>query len=177
LGLHVSGKTVGIVGMGRIGQAIARRCHFGFGMAVRYHSRSPKTLEFPATAAAGLHDLASTVDVLVVAVPGGAGTYHLIDENVLSAMQPHAHLVNISRGDVVDEAALIAALTGGGIAGAGLDVYEFEPKVPAALIGLQNVVLLPHIGTSALDVRTAMGQMMLDNVAAFAEGRALPNPV
>lgn len=149
LGMHLSGKTVGIVGMGRIGQAIARRCHFGFGMKVAYHSRSPKSLEFPATQMAGLAELAGAVDVLVLAVPGGAETHHLIDANILSAMQPHAQLVNIARGNVVDEAALIAALQQGQIAGAGLDVYEFEPQVPEALIAMENVTLLPHLGTAA----------------------------
>lgn len=177
MGLHVTGKTVGIVGMGRIGQAIAQRCHFGFGMAVHYVSRSPKDLAFPTTAAASLTDLAGQVDVLVVSVPGAAKTHHLINKTVLDAMRPTAHLVNISRGDVVDEAALIAALQGGMIAGAGLDVYEFEPNVPDALRQMEQVTLLPHMGTAALEVRTAMGHMALDNVAAFAAGKDVPNPV
>lgn len=177
LGLHVTGKTVGIVGMGRIGQAIARRCHFGFGMTVRYVSRSPKAPDFPARAAAGLTELARHADVLVVAVPGGAETHHLIGADVLAAMRPTAHLVNIARGDVVDEAALVAALESGIIAGAGLDVYEFEPQVPQALRRMEQVTLLPHLGTAALEVRSAMGHMALDNVAAFAAGAPLPNPV
>ncbi|MEO0665096.1 MAG: NAD(P)-dependent oxidoreductase, partial [Pseudomonadota bacterium] len=95
----------------------------------------------------------------------------------LAAMQPHAHLVNIARGDVMDEAALIAALDAGQIAGAGLDVYEFEPKVPEALVARENVVLLPHLGTAALEVRTSMGLMAVNNVKAFADGVELPNPV
>jgi len=177
LGLHVTGKTVGILGMGRIGQAIARRCHFGFGMAVRYVSRSDKALDFPAERAEDPEALAAAVDVLVVAVPGGAETHHLVGPSVLAALRPHAHLINISRGDVVDEAALIAALSAGRIAGAGLDVYEFEPEVPAALRALEQVVLLPHLGTAALEVRSAMGHMALDNVAACAAGDPLPNPV
>lgn len=177
LGLHVSGKTLGIVGMGRIGQAIARRCHHGFGMAVRYVSRSAKALEFPATRDATLADLAAAVDVLVIAVPGGSDTHHLIGTETFKAMRDSAIVVNISRGDVVDETALIAALQSGDIAGAGLDVYEFEPKVPEALRAMENVTLLPHLGTAALDVRTDMGMMVLDNVAAFAKGLDLPNPV
>jgi lactate dehydrogenase-like 2-hydroxyacid dehydrogenase len=177
LGLHLTGRTVGIVGMGRIGQAIARRCHFGFGMEVIYHSRSPKSLDFPASIAESLIDLAGLVDVLVISVPGGPATRHLIDADVLDALRPTAHLINIARGDVVDESALIAALQKGGIAGAGLDVYEFEPQVPDALIEMENVTLLPHMGTSALDVRTDMGMMALDNVAAFIKGKRLPNPV
>lgn len=177
LGLHVTGQTLGVVGMGRIGQAIARRCHFGFGMDVRYVSRSDKALAFPAARDGSLTELAGKCDILVVAVPGGAETHHLIDEAVFAAQQPHAIFVNIARGDVVDEAALVAALRAGQIAGAGLDVYEFEPQVPAALMAMENVTLLPHLGTAALNVRTDMGMMVLDNVQAFVEGRALPNPV
>lgn len=177
LGMHLTGRTVGIVGMGRIGQAVARRCHFGFAMEVRYVSRSAKTLDFPANREGSLTALAAAVDVLVIAVPGGPETRHLIDAGVLAAMQPGAHLVNVARGDVVDEAALIAALEAGRIAGAGLDVYEHEPEVPAALRALENVTLLPHLGTAALDVREGMGMMVLDNVAALAAGQPLPNPV
>jgi len=177
LGLHMSGKRVGIVGMGRIGQAIARRCHFGFGMDVAYVSRSAKVLGFPAERLEDLTTLAAAVDFLVVAVPGGAETHHLIDDAVLAAMQPHAHLVNIARGDVVDEAALAAALQAHQIAGAGLDVYEFEPRVSEALLALESVTLLPHLGTAALEVRTAMGLMAVDNIAAFVAGKTVPNAV
>ena len=176
LGLHLTGKTLGIIGMGRIGQAIARRCHFGFGMQVKYVNRSAKEMDFPAEQVADLASLAGAVDVLVVAVPGGAQTHHLIDAPVFEAMQPHARFINIARGDVVNEAALIAALEGGKIGGAGLDVYELEPKVPQALMR-DDVVLLPHLGTAAEEVRTAMGLMAIDNVSAFFAGRALPNAV
>ena len=175
LGLHVSGKTVGIVGMGRIGQAIARRCHFGFGMEVLYFNRSEKTVDFPAEQVADLTDMASRCDIVVAATPGGAETRHLIGADVFAAMKQTAHVINISRGDVVDEAALIAALQAGEIAGAGLDVYEFEPQVPDALRALENVVLLPHLGTAAEEVRTDMGMMVLDNLVAFFEGREPPN--
>lgn len=177
LGLHMSGKTLGVVGMGRIGQAIAQRAHFGFGMSVKFYNRSPKDVSFPAEQVAELTDLAAQVDVLIVAVPGGAETHHLINASVLNAMQPHAHVVNIARGDVVNETDLIAALSKGQIAGAGLDVYEFEPKVPQALIDMENVTLLPHLGTAALEVRTAMGLMAVDNATAFANGESLPNAV
>ncbi len=176
LGQHVTGKHVGIVGMGRIGQAIARRCHFGFEMTVSYFNRSPKPVDFAATQVASLTELAGQVDFLVIAVPGG-DTRHLINAEVLGAMQPHAHLVNIARGEIVDEAALIEALQSRHIAGAGLDVYEFEPNVPDALKALDNVTLAPHLGTATLEVRESMGLMALDNVIAFAEGRAMPNPV
>ena len=177
LGLHMSGKRVGVVGMGRIGQAIAHRCHYGFGMPIHYFNRSEKHLPFPAQRAASLADLAGTVDFVVVAVPGGAETHHFIDGHVFAAMQAHAHFINIARGDVVDETALIAALQRGQIAGAGLDVYEFEPKVPKALTALNRVTVLPHLGTAALEVRTAMGMVAVENLAAFLSGADVPNPV
>ncbi|MEL7300499.1 MAG: D-glycerate dehydrogenase [Pseudomonadota bacterium] len=177
LGLHMSGKTVGIVGMGRIGQAIAKRCHAGFGMDVVFYNRSPKETEVPARQMETLSACLAAADVVVLAVPGGAETRHLIDASALAAMRPHAHLVNIARGDVVDEAALIEALEAGRIAGAGLDVYEHEPKVPDALAALETVVLLPHLGTAALEVRLSMGLMAVENVRAFLAGEALPNPV
>lgn len=178
LGRHVTGKTVGIVGMGRIGKAIAARCHHGFGMRVRFFNRSPVADPgVPAEQVAGLHELLGSVDVAVVAVPGGAGTRHLIDAAALAALRPGAILVNIARGEIVEEAALIAALESGAIAGAGLDVYEFEPEVPEALRRLENAVLLPHLGTAALEVREEMGMMALANALAHLEGRPLPNAV
>lgn len=178
LGMHVTGRTVGIVGLGRIGRAIARRCHHGFGMAVKFFNRSPVAEPgVPAEQVASLHGLLAAVDIVVIAVPGGAGTRHLIDRAALAAMRPGAILINIARGEIVDEAALIEALAQGRIAGAGLDVYEFEPRVPEALIRREDVVLLPHLGTAALEVREEMGMMALANAVAHLEGRALPNPV
>lgn len=177
LGLHVTGKTVGIIGMGRIGEAIARRCHFGFGMRVAYFNRSPKDLAFEAVRAETPAALAAQADILVAAVPGGADTHHLVGAEVVAAMPAHAHLVNISRGDVVDEAALIAALRAGDIAGAGLDVYEHEPEVPLALREMENVTLLPHLGTAALEVRERMGFMAVDNLVAALSGQTPPNLV
>ena len=173
LGTHVTGKTVGILGFGRIGKAIARRCHFGFGMEVVYHNRSAVTADFPARQV----DMATAMaaDFVVAAVPGGPATRHLVDARALAAMKKTGIFVNISRGDVVDEAALIQALQAGRIAGAGLDVYEMEPEVPAALRRMENVTLLPHLGTACLEVREAMGMMAVDNLIAFAEGRDLPN--
>ena len=176
LGLHVSGKTVCVIGMGRIGQAIAWRCHFGFGCKIVYANRSPKAVDFPATQ----HDLPTALaaaDIVVLATPGGADTHHLIGAAQFAAMAPHDIFVNISRGDVVDEAALIAALQSGQIGGAGLDVYEHEPTVPEALMAMENVTLLPHLGTAALEVREDMGRMALANCLAFAQGRPLPNLV
>lgn len=178
LGTHVSGRTLGIIGMGRIGQAVARRAHFGFAMPVVFHNRSALRLaDLPARQLGSLADLMAAADFIVVAVPGGTATRHLIDAAAIAAMRPGAFLINISRGDVVDEAALVVALAAGRIAGAGLDVYEREPTVPEALRALDNVVLLPHLGTAALEVREAMGMMAVENLVAHAEGRALPNPV
>lgn len=176
LGMHFSGKTVCVIGMGRIGQAIAKRCHFGFGCRILYVNRSEKTVDFPAEQLP-MEAALARADVVVLATPGGAETHHLIGADQLAAMQDHAILVNISRGDVIDEAALITALQKGQIAGAGLDVYEHEPRVPDALRALENVTLLPHLGTAALEVREDMGRMALDNVIAVAEGRPAPNAV
>ena len=177
LGTHVTGKRLGIVGMGRIGQAVARRGHFGFEMPVIYFNRSPKDVDVPARRVDSLHALMSQSDIVVITVPGGGETNKLIDAAALAQMQPSAVLVNVARGDVIDEPALIDALSEGRLAAAGLDVYAGEPFVPEALRALENVVLLPHLGTAALEVREAMGQMALDNIIAWAEGRPLLHPV
>ncbi len=176
LGLHLSGKTVGIIGMGRIGQAIAARCHHGFGCKIVFANRSTKEIA-GAEQLGSLEDVARVADFVVIATPGGAETRHLIGKSVFDAMQSHAILVNISRGDVIDEAALITALKAGSIGGAGLDVYEHEPAVPPALMAMENVALLPHLGTAALEVRENMGMMALENIIAFFDGKPVPNPV
>lgn len=178
MGLHVTGKTLGIIGMGRIGKAIARRCQHGFGMDVVFHNRSVVAdAGVEARQLDGPLAVAQAADIVVVALPGGAATHHFIGADFFDAMQSHAVFVNIARGDIVDEAALIAALKNGEIAGAGLDVYEHEPQVPEALINMANVSLLPHMGTSALEVREAMGMMALDNLIAWGDGREPPNQV
>ncbi|MBV0891568.1 D-glycerate dehydrogenase [Paracoccus sp. Z118] len=178
LGRHVTGATVGIIGMGRIGKAIATRCHFGFGMTVVFQNRSPVSgLEFPATQLADVPSVLKTADFVVLAVPGGPATRHLIGADELAQMRPDAFLINVARGDVVDEAALISALQAGRIAGAGLDVFEREPVVPDALKAMENVTLLPHLGTAAEEVRTAMAMRAMDNVVALDEGRAPPDRV
>ncbi len=175
LGAMVSGKTVGIIGMGRIGQAIARRCHHGFGMQVVFHNRSKVELGALATQ----RDLPEVLaaDFVVIAVPGGGENRHLIDAQALALMAPHGLLINIARGDIVDEAALVSHLAAGRIAGAGLDVYEHEPQVSAGLLALENVTLLPHLGTAVEAVRVDMGLMAVANLVALAEGRPLLNPV
>ena len=177
LGMHLTGKTVGIVGMGRIGQAVARRCHYGFSMDVKYFSRSAKSIAYPAEHISDLKQLVAAVDVVVIAVPGGDDTQHLINADVLAAMQPHAFLINIARGNIVEETALIEALQAGTIGGAGLDVYEFEPEVPQALRDLDNVVLLPHLGTSSREVRVDMWMMAVENLKAGVAGETPPNLV
>ncbi|WP_386175426.1 2-hydroxyacid dehydrogenase [Sulfitobacter sp. R86518] len=177
LGMHLTGKTVGIVGMGRIGQAVARRCHYGFSMDVKYFSRSAKSVAYPAEHISDLKQLVAAVDVVVIAVPGGDDTQHLINADVLAAMQPDAFLINIARGNIVEEAALIEALQTGTIGGAGLDVYEFEPEVPQALRDLDSVVLLPHLGTSSREVRVDMWMMAVENLKAGVAGETPPNLV
>ena len=178
LGMHVTGKTLGVVGMGRIGKAIAQRAQGGFGMKVVFYNRSRvEGLKIEAEQLDSVEAVMREADVVVLAVPATPQTHHLIGEQALTALGPQGYLVNIARGDVVDEAALIEALAAGRIAGAGLDVYEFEPKVPQALCEMENVTLLPHMGTSAQEVREQMGLMAVDNLIAFAKGDPVPNPV
>jgi lactate dehydrogenase-like 2-hydroxyacid dehydrogenase len=163
--------------MGRIGQAVARRCHYGFDMPVLFFNRSRKDVNFPARQVDTLTGLMGQADIVVVTVPGGGSNTQLIDAPALAAMKPTGIFINIARGDVVDEDALIAALEARQIAGAGLDVFAKEPYVPPRLRALENAVLLPHLGTAALEVRAAMGQMALDNIVAWEEGRPLPQAV
>jgi lactate dehydrogenase-like 2-hydroxyacid dehydrogenase len=177
LGTHVTGKVLGIVGMGRIGQAVAHRGHYGFRMPVIYYNRSPKAVDLPARQVGSLRELMAEADFVVVTVPGGAANAKLIDAAALAAMKPSAIFVNIARGEVVDEAALIEALEAGRITAAGLDVYEREPYVPERLRALENVVLLPHLGSATVETRQAMAQMALDNIIAWSEGRRPPQQV
>ena len=174
MGMALGGRTLGIVGMGRIGQAVARRGR-AIGMEVVFHNRSPKEVE-GARQLGSLHEVMAAADVVAVCVPGGASTRGMIDADAFAAMRPHAHFVNVSRGDVVDEAALVDALERGAIAGAGLDVYAREPEVPEGLIR-EDTVLLPHIGTADVEVRGAMGMAAFGNIVALAEGREPPDRV
>lgn len=176
LGLHIGGKTLGIIGMGRIGKAIARRCHHGFGMDVIFYNRSPVADPGIPARQASFED-ALGADVVVVSLAATPATKRLIDASAFARMKPGAIFINIARGDIVHEEALVEALARRQIAGAGLDVYEYEPKVTPGLLTMNNVTLLPHLGTAALEVRTAMGLMALDNLIACAEGRPLPNAV
>jgi lactate dehydrogenase-like 2-hydroxyacid dehydrogenase len=181
IGTKVTGKTLGIIGFGRIGKAMARRCHFGFDMDVVFHNRSRVD---PAEAARhGARQLDTVEEVLAASdfvslhCPGGGENVGLIDARRLQAMKPSAFLINTARGDVVDEAALVSALADGRIAGAGLDVYAAEPHVPEALRQMENVVLLPHLGSATAETRTAMGMKVVDNITAFFEGRDPPDRV
>ncbi len=175
LARKLTGARLGMVGMGRIGQAIAQRA-LAFRMEVAYTARSPRAsvgYTYHPDAAA----LAAEVDFLVVTIPGGVATRGMIDARVLQALGPQGYLVNVARGSVVDEPALIAALLNGTIAGAGLDVFANEPNVPEALRALPNVVLTPHIGSGTKQTREAMAQLTFDNLRAHFAGRPLLTPV
>ncbi|WP_448956630.1 2-hydroxyacid dehydrogenase [Labrys neptuniae] len=181
IGAKVSGKTIGIIGMGRIGKATAKRAHFGFDMKVVFYNRSKVDDEAVRTMGARQLDSVEAVlaeaDFVSLHCPGGAENRHLINAARLKAMKPGAFLINTARGDVIDQQALVEALESGVIAGAGLDVYDGEPAVPAALTSLDNVVLLPHLGSATEETRVAMGMRAVDNLTAFFEGRAVPDRV
>lgn len=175
LGRKVSGKRLGIVGLGRIGEAVVRRAS-GFGMPVRYHNRTPLA-DSPHAYEASLVALARWADFLVLTCPGGAATQQLIGREVLEALGPAGILINVARGSVVDQQALVAALQSGALGGAGLDVYQQEPQVPAALRDLDNLVLLPHIGSASEETRLQMEQLLLANLQAFVEQGQVLTPV
>lgn len=170
-----SGKRLGILGMGAIGERIARRAE-GFEMAVSYHSRTPKG-GLPWPHLPSVLALAEAVDHLVVAVPGGAATRHLVDAAVLRALGPQGILVNVGRGTVVDTAALVAALEAGGLAGAALDVFEAEPEIPQALRGRDDVVLTPHVAAWAPEAREATVALIKDSIGRFLRGEPVANAV
>jgi lactate dehydrogenase-like 2-hydroxyacid dehydrogenase len=168
------GRRLGILGLGRIGEAIARRAE-PFGVEISYHNRRPKALPFRYHTT--LAELADHVDTLVVAAPGGPQTRHLVDADILRRLGPTGIVVNVARGSVIDETALVDAVRSGTIRGAGLDVYEHEPHVPEALLDLPNVVLLPHIGSASEPTRRAMGQLVVDNLVSWVETGVALSPV
>jgi glyoxylate reductase len=177
LGADVFGRTLGIIGMGRIGQAVARRAA-GFKMPVLHHNRTPKDFpDHPSWKSVALNDVLSQADFLTLHVPLTADTRHLIARRELQLMRPTAYLINIARGSVIDEAALVEAIQEGRLAGAGLDVYEHEPAIHPGLLSLSNVVTLPHLGSATHATRIRMGMVCLENVAAVLEGRPAPNRV
>lgn len=170
LARKVSGANLGLVGLGRIGRTIAERST-GFDMQVRYHSRRP-VADVPWAHEPSLIELARWADFLVIITAGGPATRHLVNAEVLDALGPEGFIVNVARGSVIDEAALVHALAEGRIAGAGLDVFEDEPRVAAELMALDNVVLLPHIASATRETRQAMADRVFDNLQSFfADGR------
>jgi lactate dehydrogenase-like 2-hydroxyacid dehydrogenase len=176
LGAKVSGKTLGLIGIGRIGRAVAKRAHHGFGMRVLYHDPYPLSAEAEREVGAERRDSVEAVlresDFVSLHAPATPETRHLMNATRLSQMKPTAFLVNTARGDLVDEAALIEALCARTIAGAALDVFEKEPVVPDALKEMENVVLLPHLGSATLETRVAMGERAVENLVAFFGGGA-----
>ena len=179
LGMGIQGRQLGIVGMGQIGIATAKRAR-AFGMTIAYTKRSPldaaTNAELEATHM-DLDQLLATSDVVSLHCPYSPETHHLINAERLSKMKKNAYLVNTARGPVVDESALVDALKGGVIAGAGLDVFEHEPKVHEGLLGLDNAVLIPHLGSATVETRTAMANLAATNALAFLAGKTPPNPV
>lgn len=175
LGARVSGKTLGLIGLGRIGRAVARRASQGFGMRVIFHDPYASDADAAALGAErrdSIERVLEESDFVSLHCPATPETHHLIDAVRLARMKRTAFLINTARGDVVDEGALTQALCAGALAGAGLDVYEREPAVTPALMGLENVVLLPHLGSATDETRVAMGNRAVDNLVAFFEGRA-----
>ncbi len=181
LGTHVTGKTLGLVGLGRIARAVAQRAHHGFGMRVLYHDPYPPPADVAAALGAErrerLEDVLRESDFVSLHCPATPETRHLINRERLALMPPHAYLVNTARGDVVEEAALVEALRERRIAGAGLDVYEREPQVSEGLLALENVVLLPHLGSATTETRVAMGMRALENLRLFFAGQPLRDRV
>ncbi len=169
------GRRVGILGLGRIGKAIAKRLE-AFGLEVAYHGRSPQP-DAPYRYYPTLTSMAQDVDVLMAVAPGGPETQHIVNAEVLEALGPEGVLVNVGRGSVLDERALIAALKAGTIRSAGLDVFEDEPRVPAELIAMEHVVLLPHVGSGSVHTRDAMGQLVVDNLVSWFAGQGPLTPV
>jgi len=180
LGLRLAGKRLGIIGMGRIGTAVARRAR-AFGMSIHYHNRrrvdAAIEAELEASYWESLDQMLGHMDVLSINCPHTPATYHLLSARRLRRLKPHAIVVNTARGEVIDEPALVRALYAREIAGAGLDVYAHEPQVDPKLAELDNVVLLPHMGSATLDGRIAMGEKVLINIRTFADGHSPPDRV
>lgn len=170
----VQGRVVGILGLGRIGETTARYVE-AVGASVHYHSRNQK--DVPYTYHATPVALAEAVDTLIVITPGGAETRHLVNAEVLEALGPEGTLINVARGSVVDEAALVAALQDGRLGAAGLDVFEAEPRIPDALKTMENVVLLPHVGSATVETRQAMGDLVCDNLIEWLKTGGLKTPI
>ena len=177
LGTQVTGKTLGLVGMGRIARAVAQRAHHGFGMKVIFHDPYPPPPDVAAALGAepraSLEQVLSEADFVSLHCPATPETRHLMNRQRLGLMRRDAFLINTARGDVVDEAALVEALAAGRLAGAGLDVYEKEPQITPALLTMENVVLLPHLGSATRETRVAMGRRAIENLRLFFSGSPL----
>ncbi len=180
MGHRVSGKRLGIVGMGRIGHAVARRAR-GFSMSIHYHNRNRAHPEIEAELEAtwweDLDQMLAHMDYVSINCPHTRETHHLLNAARLRRLQPHAYLVNTARGEIIDEAALAACLAEGAFAGAGLDVFEREPKIEKDLLGLENVVLSPHLGSATREGRIAMGERVLINIKTLVDGHTPPDRV
>jgi lactate dehydrogenase-like 2-hydroxyacid dehydrogenase len=174
LATSVGGKTLGILGLGRIGEAIAKRAQ-AFGMKIRYHNRNKKNVPYPYDADPVA--LAKNSDVLLIVTPGGAGTAKLVNAKVLDALGPQGYVVNVARGSVVDELVLLRYLQEKKIAGAGLDVFEHEPKVPPEFYSLDNAVLFPHVASATVETRKAMGDLQVENLHLHFAGKPIKTPV
>ena len=168
-------RKVGIVGLGRIGKAVAHRIE-AFGLPIAYHGRS-RQADVPYRYYPSLVEMAQDVDTLISVAPGGASTHHIINAEVLKALGPNGIVVNVGRGTVIDEQALIEALQNKTILSAGLDVFEDEPRVPAALIAIEHAVLLPHVGSASVHTREQMGQLVVDNLFSWFDGKGPLTPV
>jgi lactate dehydrogenase-like 2-hydroxyacid dehydrogenase len=181
LGTHVTGKTLGMIGMGRIARAVAQRAHHGFGMRVIFHDPYPPSPELARSLGAeprgSLEEVLQEADFVSLHCPATPETRHLMNRDRLALMRPEAFLVNTARGDVVDEAALVEALQSRRIAGAALDVFEKEPQVTQALVSMDNVVLLPHLGSATQETRVAMGMRAFENLKLFFAGQPLRDRV
>jgi len=180
LGHRIWGKRLGIIGMGRIGTAVARRAR-GFGLSVHYHNRRrvPESLEteLEATYWQSLDQMIAHMDIISVNCPHTPATFHLLNKRRIDLMKPHAYIVNTSRGEVIDESALVRALHEEKISGVGLDVFEHEPAINPKLLQLENVVLLPHMGSATIEGRVDMGEKVIINIRAFVDGHSPPDRV
>ncbi len=181
MGSKVTGKTLGLIGMGRIARAVARRAQHGFGMKILFHDPQPPDPEsFPdiqVTPCSDIEQVLANADIVSLHCPGGEATRHLINRQRLCLMRSSAFLINTARGDVVDEAALVEALADRSIAGAGLDVFEAEPTVSETLLDMENVVLLPHLGSASTETRVAMGMRVVENLRTFFSGEVPPDKI
>jgi glyoxylate reductase len=180
MGHRINGKRLGIIGMGRIGTAVAERAR-GFGLTVHYHNRNRVLDEIESKLEAtywdSLDQMLAHMDIIVITCPSTPATYHLLSERRLQLLQPNCYIINTSRGNIIDEKALLTMLESGAIAGAGLDVFENEPIIDPKFLKMENVVILPHLGSATIEGRIAMGECVIVNAKSFVDGHKPPNRV